>query len=80
MSSFPAVALLGPRQAGKTTLAQVLADELADKAVYPCLSLCFSIALSLAAALRWHSTPGLRPGVVRASAISSGPLAKWDRS
>jgi predicted AAA+ superfamily ATPase len=31
---FPAVALLGPRQAGKTTLASALADELGDKAVY----------------------------------------------
>jgi len=26
--------LLGPRQAGKTTLARALADELADKAAY----------------------------------------------
>jgi|WetSurSiteA1Bulk_404760.scaffolds.fasta_scaffold03519_2 uncharacterized protein len=34
ISRFPAVALLGPRQAGKTTLARALADELADKAVY----------------------------------------------
>lgn len=34
LSRFPAVALLGPRQAGKTTLAQALAGELADRAVY----------------------------------------------
>jgi predicted AAA+ superfamily ATPase len=31
---FPAVALLGPRQAGKTTLARALADEFGNKAVY----------------------------------------------
>jgi len=31
---FPAVALLGPRQVGKTTLARVLADDRGDKAVY----------------------------------------------
>ena len=31
---FPAVALLGPRQAGKTTLALALADHLAGRAVY----------------------------------------------
>ncbi len=34
MARFPAVALLGPRQAGKTTLAQMLAGELGDKAIY----------------------------------------------
>jgi uncharacterized protein len=34
MSRFPAVALLGPRQAGKTTLARSIADELANKAIY----------------------------------------------
>lgn len=34
MSRFPAVALLGPRQAGKTTLALTLADDPAGKAVY----------------------------------------------
>ena len=34
MDRFPAVALLGPRQAGKTTLAHLVADELAEKAVY----------------------------------------------
>lgn len=34
IGQFPAVALLGPRQAGKTTLAHALADELAEKAVY----------------------------------------------
>lgn len=34
LDSFPAVALLGPRQAGKTTLARALADELAGQAVY----------------------------------------------
>jgi predicted AAA+ superfamily ATPase len=34
LDSFPAVALLGPRQAGKTTLARALADELAGEAVY----------------------------------------------
>jgi predicted AAA+ superfamily ATPase len=31
---FPAVALLGPRQVGKTTLARALADKLGPKAVY----------------------------------------------
>jgi predicted AAA+ superfamily ATPase len=31
---FPAVALLGPRQVGKTTLARALADDRGDKAVY----------------------------------------------
>src|ERR1700694_576140 len=31
---FPAVALLGPRQVGKTTLARALADERGDHAVY----------------------------------------------
>lgn len=34
LDSFPAVALLGPRQAGKTSLALALADELAGQAVY----------------------------------------------
>jgi predicted AAA+ superfamily ATPase len=34
LRQFPAVALLGPRQVGKTTLAQTLADELGKKAVY----------------------------------------------
>jgi hypothetical protein len=34
LDRFPAVALLGPRQAGKTTLARALADELAGEAVY----------------------------------------------
>ena len=31
MGRFPAVALLGPRQAGKTTLARTLADEIAGR-------------------------------------------------
>lgn len=34
IANFPAVALLGPRQAGKTTLAHDLAAELGDRAVY----------------------------------------------
>jgi predicted AAA+ superfamily ATPase len=34
ISKFPAVALLGPRQVGKTTLVRAIADELADKAIY----------------------------------------------
>jgi predicted AAA+ superfamily ATPase len=34
LAEFPAVALLGPRQAGKTTLARALADALPEKAVY----------------------------------------------
>jgi predicted AAA+ superfamily ATPase len=34
LDRFPAVALLGPRQSGKTTLAQALADELGEGAVY----------------------------------------------
>lgn len=34
LTRFPAVALLGPRQSGKTTLAQALAGELGGKAVY----------------------------------------------
>jgi len=36
---FPAVALVGPRQVGKTTLARSLADELGDQAVYVDLEL-----------------------------------------
>lgn len=39
LDRFPAVALLGPRQAGKTTLARALADELAGAAVYVDLEL-----------------------------------------
>ena len=34
LASFPAVVLLGPRQAGKTTLARALADALPQKAIY----------------------------------------------
>ena len=34
LAGFPAVALLGPRQAGKTTLARALADALPERAVY----------------------------------------------
>lgn len=34
LGRFPAVALLGPRQVGKTTLARSLADDRGDKAVY----------------------------------------------
>jgi uncharacterized protein len=34
LGQFPAVALLGPRQVGKTTLAHTLADELGDQALY----------------------------------------------
>jgi len=34
LRQFPAVALLGPRQAGKTTLAISLADDLGEKALY----------------------------------------------
>lgn len=36
---FPVVALLGPRQVGKTTLALALAEELGDRAVYVDLKL-----------------------------------------
>ena len=39
LGRFPAVALLGPRQSGKTTLAQSIADELGDGAVYVDLEL-----------------------------------------
>jgi hypothetical protein len=34
LRAFPTVALLGPRQAGKTTLATMLADEEGDRALY----------------------------------------------
>jgi len=34
LASFPAVALLGPRQVGKTTLARAVADRLGPRAVY----------------------------------------------
>ncbi len=34
LGRFPAVGLIGPRQAGKTTLARAIADELGDKATY----------------------------------------------
>jgi predicted AAA+ superfamily ATPase len=34
LQQFPAVALLGPRQVGKTTLAHTLADELGQQALY----------------------------------------------
>ncbi|HEY3453630.1 MAG TPA: ATP-binding protein [Bryobacteraceae bacterium] len=39
LDRFPSVALLGPRQAGKTTLAEDIADELGSKAVYVNLEL-----------------------------------------
>src|SRR5260370_26680926 len=34
LQQFPAVALLGPRQVGKTTLAHALAEELGEDALY----------------------------------------------
>ena len=34
LTGFPAVALLGPRQAGKTTLARDLAEAMSGRAVY----------------------------------------------
>ncbi len=34
MTQFPAVALLGPRQVGKTTLAHVVAESLGENAIY----------------------------------------------
>lgn len=39
LDRFPSVALLGPRQVGKTTLAEQVADELGHKAVYVDLEL-----------------------------------------
>ena len=39
LGRFPSVALLGPRQVGKTTLAEQVADELGHKAVYVDLEL-----------------------------------------
>ncbi|HEY6989354.1 MAG TPA: ATP-binding protein [Bryobacteraceae bacterium] len=39
LDRFPSVALLGPRQVGKTTLAEDMADELSHKAVYVDLEL-----------------------------------------
>lgn len=39
LGRFPSVALLGPRQVGKTTLAEEVADELGHKAVYVDLEL-----------------------------------------
>ena len=39
LSRFPSVALLGPRQVGKTTLAEEVADELGRQAVYVDLEL-----------------------------------------
>src|SRR5690348_14085820 len=39
LDRFPSVALLGPRQVGKTTLAEDMADELGHKAVYVDLEL-----------------------------------------
>lgn len=44
MREFPAVAILGPRQVGKTTLALDLADELAPGAVYLDLELPSDLA------------------------------------
>jgi predicted AAA+ superfamily ATPase len=34
LGQFPAVAILGPRQVGKTTLALALAEELGEQALY----------------------------------------------
>lgn len=35
LTRFPAVALLGPRQVGKTTLALSLASELEERSILP---------------------------------------------
>lgn len=45
LSYFPAVALLGPRQCGKTTLARSLVDERPERAIYLDLERSEDIAL-----------------------------------
>lgn len=44
LRQFPAVALFGPRQAGKTTLALALAEELGGQALYLDLELPSDLA------------------------------------
>ncbi|HUI55292.1 MAG TPA: ATP-binding protein [Bryobacteraceae bacterium] len=44
LGRFPAVALIGPRQVGKTTLARALTDNLRDRAVYLDLELASDLA------------------------------------